>query len=286
METRNDGTGRFIVFEGLSGSGKTTQACLLVDFLKSLNIPVLFNDEPTKKSVFGRVIRDLIEKREIGGEVIDELTEAVNGCVDEVISREKYATPDVLMIADDFFRIVKRACSDIVVGAELDESQRQSLYVVDRYYDLKDTIIPSLEKGICVVQDRFDWSTYAYGSANGLLLKTIYRWHLVILGPIYIRPDCLFFFDVDSRTAMTRLIKSGKVLDVYETLDGLKKIYLQYNFTRTFLTRPLHDSEDYNIESVSWRNVAPRRIMVLDGNLSEDEIFAKIRDVCAEFFDI
>ncbi|MBF0529225.1 MAG: dTMP kinase [Deltaproteobacteria bacterium] len=41
------GYGLFIVFEGLDGCGKTTQAYRLVDRLQSLNIPALYVKEPT-----------------------------------------------------------------------------------------------------------------------------------------------------------------------------------------------------------------------------------------------
>lgn len=38
--------GLFITFEGIEGGGKTTQATLLVEYLKSKNIPALYTREP------------------------------------------------------------------------------------------------------------------------------------------------------------------------------------------------------------------------------------------------
>jgi len=53
--------GRFIVFEGLDGSGQTTQVNFLVNFLKKNRIPVFQTKEPTKNSEFGREIRKVLK---------------------------------------------------------------------------------------------------------------------------------------------------------------------------------------------------------------------------------
>jgi len=55
-------TGRFIVFEGIDGSGKTTQARLLAERLARSN-PVLFTAEPSDGPI-GRRIRSMKERLE------------------------------------------------------------------------------------------------------------------------------------------------------------------------------------------------------------------------------
>jgi len=45
--------GKFIVFEGLDGSGQSTQAKLLAEFLKKKGHKVLLTKEPTKNSAAG-----------------------------------------------------------------------------------------------------------------------------------------------------------------------------------------------------------------------------------------
>jgi dTMP kinase len=50
--------GRFIVFEGIDGSGKSTQASLLVRRIEDLGIPVLLTAEPSDGPA-GRIIRSL-----------------------------------------------------------------------------------------------------------------------------------------------------------------------------------------------------------------------------------
>jgi dTMP kinase len=56
--------GKFIVFEGLDGSGQTTQANLLVDFLKQKRGKALLTKEPTVNSPFSKKIREVLKKKE------------------------------------------------------------------------------------------------------------------------------------------------------------------------------------------------------------------------------
>jgi len=51
----------FIVFEGVDGSGKSTQARLLADFFQSRAIPFILTREPSD-SVIGRQLRDLVSR--------------------------------------------------------------------------------------------------------------------------------------------------------------------------------------------------------------------------------
>ena len=55
-------TGKFIVFEGLDGSGQTTQTNLLKDFLSKRGYRVLITKEPTLDSQAGKLIRAALDK--------------------------------------------------------------------------------------------------------------------------------------------------------------------------------------------------------------------------------
>ena len=51
--------GRFIVFEGIDGSGKTTQARMLVEYLQSIGRKAVLTAEPTDKPT-GRALREAL----------------------------------------------------------------------------------------------------------------------------------------------------------------------------------------------------------------------------------
>jgi dTMP kinase len=56
--------GKFIVFEGIDGSGQTTQVNLLEEFLKNKGFKVLKTKEPTKNSPVSKKIQDVLAKKE------------------------------------------------------------------------------------------------------------------------------------------------------------------------------------------------------------------------------
>ncbi len=54
--------GKFVVIEGLDGSGKSAQVDLLVSFLKNLGKDVIVTKEPTNDSEAGRKIKQVLKK--------------------------------------------------------------------------------------------------------------------------------------------------------------------------------------------------------------------------------
>jgi len=63
---KNSYSGKFIVFEGLDGSGQSTQAGLLRDYLARKDYQVVLTKEPTKNSEAGQKIRQILDKRITG----------------------------------------------------------------------------------------------------------------------------------------------------------------------------------------------------------------------------
>lgn len=66
--------GKFVVFEGLDGSGQSTQVRLLAEFLESKGYKVLKTKEPTIDSRAGKMIRKVLsEKEKISQKELQEL---------------------------------------------------------------------------------------------------------------------------------------------------------------------------------------------------------------------
>lgn len=59
---KNPHKGKFIVFEGCDGSGQTTQAGLLAEYLWDSGRPVVLTKEPTPDSEAGKTIRRVLQK--------------------------------------------------------------------------------------------------------------------------------------------------------------------------------------------------------------------------------
>src|SRR3989344_1701187 len=74
------------------------------------------------------------------------------------------------------------------------------LYVQDRKEHIKNLILPSLEKNIIVISDRYKYSTICYQSAQGQDIKELIKIHKEM--PI---PDFVFIVDTSVKTAMKRM---------------------------------------------------------------------------------
>lgn len=59
---KNNYPGKFIVVEGLDGSGKSAQVGLLINFLREKGKEVVVTKEPTTESEFGRKIKQALRK--------------------------------------------------------------------------------------------------------------------------------------------------------------------------------------------------------------------------------
>jgi len=71
---KNPYSGKFIVIEGLDGSGQSTQAELLKDFLKEKGYKVILTKEPTLDSQAGKEIKEVLgKKKKISPKELQEL---------------------------------------------------------------------------------------------------------------------------------------------------------------------------------------------------------------------
>ncbi|MFA6407779.1 MAG: hypothetical protein WCV80_03685 [Candidatus Paceibacterota bacterium] len=264
--------GKFILVEGISGSGKTLQAVkYLAPFLKQLGYIVVESREPTVQNPFGRTIRAIIEGKEISEKLLQDLELQVmllKARIEMTLLRslsEKYRK---LVI---FLRLLEEIMKKIKGKEPLAELERQLLFLIDRLYDIEGLIKPALKEGKIVIVDRYDLSNYAYGSACGVPLEELYMWHEVVLHNDYLVPDLAFFIAVSPEVATKRLLSSGKTIDRYETLETLRKVDEQYN--QAIALRAKKSVEETMKDET--KKIAVTRI--IHGEGSPEDVFEEIK---------
>lgn len=269
--------GIYSCFEGPNGSGKSTQVKKFFHHLKTSNLSAILNTQPTKKSAsesvgdfqgtgtnpFGVIIRELIESRMPSDEMIGKYLLKLKELKKIILSDNFQAKSEKdKVIRAEFISRLYGVHDFMIQGVALDEKAMQALYCADGFFDFKETVIPTVENGVFVVQDRERFTSFAHGNAGGFpFLENLYI-HQAVLGDFYIKPDVLFYIDTPASVCVEHLAKSGKVLDIYEKEDSIGRIIQSYKEAISFFkTHP---------------EVGYKHIYVVDGEQSEDAVFEEI----------
>lgn len=116
--------------------------------------------------------------------------------------------------------------SDSIYGQKIKEAEERlspeeelRLFLLDREVDVKERILPALEKGKIVVMDRYYYSNVAYQSARGIDAKKI----LELNERIAPKPNLVIILDVSPETALKRISHRSK-LTVFENREYLEKV--------------------------------------------------------------
>lgn len=257
MDT-NRKRGLFISLEGISGCGKSTLAKkYVVPFLKSRGIEGVHNAEPTSANAFGIAIRMAIERQTLTAEHVGNLRRAI-----VTLLHESDPFNGTKELSDYFYDLAE--IPDMLERCEpLTELDRQFLFLADGVMDIKKTIVPALESGTWIIQDRFHISGAAYGSAKGELTPAdIYKWRAIVLRKKHIVPDLTFFINISPETAVRRLRESGKTIDLYEGLESLRRVKAQYEEA----LRVIGDIEGEK-----------NNVVRINGELSLEHVFAEVK---------
>jgi dTMP kinase len=95
---------------------------------------------------------------------------------------------------------------------------------------VREVVRPALERGTCVISDRFSWSTFAYqGYGRGLPLSQVRELNEFATGGL--TPDLYLVLDVTVEEGLARQDLAGKVADRFEGegrafLDRVRAGYL------------------------------------------------------------
>jgi len=162
--------GKFIAFEGVDGSGLTTQAELLRGWFKREQKECLVTKEPSELLI-GGLIKETLAKRRIS----------------------------------------------LAEGTDL-EHWLALLFAADRHDHLANVILPTLQKGIHVITDRYYLSSFAY---QGLAID------LESLRTMNARcraPDLAIFLDVPVEICKKRIERERWHTDLYEEAAKLQMV--------------------------------------------------------------
>ena len=164
----------FIVFEGLDGSGKTTQIKLLKEKFKSSGLKVTDTHEPTDGPV-GMMIRNVMRRR-----------------------------------------------------IQMDQPTLAALFLADRLDHINnpmDGMKTRLEQGFNIICSRYYFSNYAFQSE---FVPVDWLAECNSLCKNYLKPDLIFYLDVDPAVCNER-INTGRVnVEIYENLEKLVKTHTQF----------------------------------------------------------
>lgn len=203
---KNPYPGKFIVFEGLDGSGQSTQASLLRDYLLAKGFMVVLTKEPTKESRASKEIRETLDKK-----------------------------------------------------IKIEPTKLQELFTEDRREHLENLIIPALREGKIVISDRYFYSTFAYGAANGLDLD----W-LIKINDDFLVPDLAFILNTRPQTCVQRIEKRGIAKTLFEELERLTSAWQVYQ------ALPQRIANTYSI----------------DGEKMIDEVFGEVKNLIGRKLNI
>ncbi len=164
----------FIAFEGIDGSGKSTQVRLLKEKLEQAGQKVHVTCEPTG-SPMGKIIRDIFNHK-----------------------------------------------------METDHRTIAALFVADRLHHIlnkTDGMLKMLAEGYTVITDRYYLSSYAYQSAH---VDLDWVMQANSLSAKLLKPDLNIYIDITPEQSIERLKKGRETIELYETLDNLKKVHDKY----------------------------------------------------------
>jgi len=197
--------GRFIVLEGIDGSGTTTQARRLADALAARGTDVCLTAEPSSGPI-GKFIRKAL-RRELGDKPPVKPRDPDATLVD-AFAQDLGLTPDP-------------------DARELPWTSMALLFAADRLDHVQMVVEPALAAGKTVVSDRYVLSSLAYQSVTSPEGEASLPFISAINGRA-LRPDLTLVFDVDEAVAAERRSLRGGPPELYEVRDIQRKLAAAY----------------------------------------------------------
>jgi len=132
--------------------------------------------------------------------------------------------------------------------------EMQHLYFEDRKEHVDSMIAPMLRAGVTVVENRYMFSTMAYGTAFGVDYDKIRSWHQGL--PI---PDLNFYLDIPAAEGVRRVTNNGKP-EYFDKVEFLEKI-------------------DKSYKAIWQKDEWKESVIMINGEKSIEEIHEKIWEI-------
>ena len=156
-------SGKYIVFEGPDGNGKSTQVRLLKDGLKKMKFRCFVTKEPTEWSLFGQLVRDIYV--------------ATPEETHQMLYLFRHGTPlaefrYALLFKNRLQSYINQFIEKIEIYLDGDKNSLkydllteiiQRAITFDRLLHMMYSVTPALSKGKVVISDRNFLSTLVYG---------------------------------------------------------------------------------------------------------------------------
>ena len=163
------------------------------------------------------------------------------------------------------------------------------LFAADRTNHTKRYIAPALRKGSIVLCDRYVFSSLAYQS-RGMKIRLSKKW-LKEINKYAIKPDVVFFLDIDPEEGLKRIVKGQRVHDdeFFENLETQQRIREAYYdvlnlnqpITNFFKFKSMPHSLLFKVKALSVVDRTP--IISIDGALPQENIQDVIRAIMQRF---
>lgn len=252
---KNPYKGTFVAFEGIEGSGKSTQCKKFTKTLQEkIGSCVFHTVEPTKISTFGRLARFLLTSPP------------------EALARH-LATADIQILVNlsdktqrwyDRFKTMAQNIGNGDLSAL--PLFFQLCMIFDRWRHREQEHV-LLSGGTPVVSDRDLLSTFAYGAADELDSQELLQAHEDILGPLFFLPDIFVFLRVSPDVGLARTAaKQGTAKERHDNHTFQTRVAKEYEnivsnpaITRhcTIISIDGSPNDQDNIAEIIWSRVEP-----------------------------
>lgn len=221
---KNSYSGKFILLEGIDGSGKTTQSKMLADRLQKVGVMSFLTREPTSDNMFGRLARFIYMSESLHDEAPSALRHFLNSG-----EYTKFCGA-----CNDLQRANLNRFENIAYEIISNEYKNLPMFlqlamIFDRYIHHVDSVIPNLENGVHLVADRDFLSTLAYSAGDDISWEPLLQVHEEVLGDAFLMPDLLFIIDIPVKVGIARtMAKQQGKKDYFDTEERLTKIRKRY----------------------------------------------------------